>query len=189
MLQYPPVTYKCKDSAAICAAFLDCLHSRLPTLCGRPINYTTRLLQPDVGLSTALHSRTFVNLLHVGRKPASVGTTCTGADCSSTVDNSDNTVKPNHPYIPIFHSSSMSGKVSNGKLPPVSHSLAQQYTSASPHKLFSSATTSSSETARQGDASNDSQVRSSSTRSIPNKIAPSSSLHKVHSCHVILLSA
>ena len=124
VLQYPPIIYKCKDPVAICMAFVDCLHTRLPTLCGYPINYTTRLLQPDVGLTTALHCRTFANLLHVGNKPASGGTACKAADCNSAVSHSHGVVKSNHLYKPIFHSSSVSRTSERRPATAVNHSPA-----------------------------------------------------------------
>lgn len=188
VLQYPPVTYKCKDSAAICAAFVDCLHSRLPTLCSYPINYSTRLLQPDVGLSAALHSRTFVNLLHVGRKPASVGTTCRGADCSSTtVFNSDSAVKSNRPCMPIFHSL-LNEKNSGERRQPASHSLARQCGNDFPHKLLPTpCATNISETVEQGSDSNNGQIRSTAITSALSKItATNSCLHKVRACSILL---
>lgn len=131
VLQYPPILYKCKDAAAICTAFMNCLHFRLPTLCSYSLNYTTRLLQPNVGLTTALHCReTFVNLLPVDRKPVSVRA-CKVTDYSSTVIDSDNIVKPptNDPYKPIFHSV----KVSNDRrLTVTSHlTLSQQHSNTS----------------------------------------------------------
>ena len=54
-LKQPPFTYKCKDAVITSAAFVDCLHSRLPSLCGHQLSYTARPLYPIVGLTTALH--------------------------------------------------------------------------------------------------------------------------------------
>ena len=175
VLQYPPITYKCKDSTAICATFLDCLHSRLPSLCGYPINYTTRLLQPSVGLSTALHCQPFVNLLHVDKKSASVGTACKVTDPSSTVNNSNS---PDHPYKPIFHPSSVSRIVSDKRRPaPIQH-----FSSDPSHKLVSIPCAEH--------ASNGSQIGStimtSAAVTLPRKRITSSCLHKVASCVAML---
>ena len=178
VLQYPPITYKCKDSAAICTTFLDCLHSRLPALCGYPINYTTRLLQPNVGLSTALHCQKFVNLLHVGKKPASVGTACKVTDSSSTVNSSNSPVKPNHPYKPIFHPSLVSRKISDERRP----ALIQHFSIEPSHKLVSTpCAASNSQTIEQ--VSSGCQIGStiitSAPVTLPNKMIPGSCLHKV----------
>ena len=173
VLQYPPVTYKCNNPAAICAVFVDCLHSRLPALCGYPLNYSTRLLQPDVGLTTALQSQTFVNLLHVGRKPAGIGAACKGADSGSSVLSTNHVVKPNHPYIPVFHSSSVSGKVSGERGPLARH---PQTHSSVGNKLLTTTNTSSDVSVEQGSVGNNVHTKSTS---VPNKITASNGLYKV----------
>ena len=171
--------YKCKDSAAICTTFLDCLHSRLPTLCGYPINYTTRPLQPNVGLSTALHCQKYVNLLHVSKKPASVGTACKVTDTSTTVSNSDGPVKPDHPYKPIFHPSLVSRKTTDERrLASIQH-----FNNERSHKLVSTPCPASNSQAVQA-ASSGSQIGSTivtpAAVTIPNKVMAGSCSHKVH---------
>ena len=175
VLQYPPITYKCNNPVAICAAFVGCLHSRLPALCGYPLNYSTRLLQPDVGLTTALQSQTFVNLLHVGRKPAGVRVVCKAADYSSPVLNSNCVAKPDHPYIPIFNSSSVSGKVSREGGPQGNH---PQFHSNAGKKILTTA--SNDVSVEQGNVSNHSHMESTTTTSaVPNKVTASNNLYKV----------
>lgn len=187
VLHYPPVTYKCNNPTAICAAFVDCLHSRLPALCGYPLNYSTRLLQPDVGLTTALQSQTFVNLLHVGRKPSGIGVACNGADSGSPVLTSNHVVKPSCPYIPIFHSSSVSGKVSGGRGPLAKHP--QTYSNAD-NKLLTTANASSDVSVEQDSIEQDSVGNNGHTKSTsaPNKRTASNGLYKVHGNKLMLTS-
>lgn len=178
VLQYPPITYKCKDTAAICTTFLDCLHSRLPTLCGYPINYATQSLQPTVGLSTALHCQKYVNLLHVSKKPAIVGTACKVTDTSTTVNNSDSPMKPDHPYKPIFRPSLVSRKTCDERRPaPIQH-----FSDKHSHKLVSTPCTASNSQGVEA-ASSGSQIGSvivtPAAITVPNKVMADSCLHKV----------
>lgn len=188
VLQYPPITCKCKESADTCATFMDCLHSRLPTLCGYPINYTTRLLQPDIGLSTALHSQSLVNLSSVGKKPAGVGTACKVKDCSSIVLNADSAIKANHPYKPIFNSSSMNKSVSCERRPLVIHSAANHCSND-----YSTKCAGSGQIMEQSNTNN-SKIGSTITTSVSNKTTTSSScllkvatliMLSVSSCYII----
>ena len=174
MLQYPPVTYKCKDPAVICASFVDCLHSRIPSLCGYPIHYTAKPLQPSVGLSTALHCQKFINLLHVGKKSASTGTV---KDFSSTIDDSASTsaVKPDHAYKPIFHPSLVSRRIVDERRPIVIHTPTQH---EPPQRSLPAPCIASSRQAAEQASSVSRTV--SSVVTLSNKmIATSSCLHKV----------
>ena len=127
---------------------MNCLHSRLPTLCGYPIHYTaTRLPQPAVGLSTALCCQAAGNLLSVDKKPDNFGGACKTADYLHCSTNSGGVVNSNHPCKPKFLS--MNKKIPNERRPTPNHSLTQLQCNGGSKSL----STSSSAT-----ASNDSHI-------------------------------
>ncbi|XP_065914644.1 uncharacterized protein C18orf63-like isoform X2 [Dysidea avara] len=100
VLQQPPITYKCKDAVITSAAFVDCLHSRLPSLCGHQLNYTARPLYPIVGLTTALHcNHSPANVVPVRRNVTNLA----AIDLTSSKPAvSESKTKPSHPYKPTF---------------------------------------------------------------------------------------
>jgi len=100
VLQQPPITYKCKDAVNTAAAFVDCLHSRLPSLCGHQLNYTARPLYPIVGLTTALHcSNSPTNVLPVRRNVTNSAALDLSTSLKSAV--SESNPKPSHPTFPV----------------------------------------------------------------------------------------
>jgi len=104
VLQQPPITYKCKDAVITSAAFVDCLHSRLPSLCGHQLNYTARPLYPIVGLTTALHcDHSPTNVLPVRRNVSNLAALDLSTNSNSAVVGIvGRKTKQLHPYKPTF---------------------------------------------------------------------------------------
>ena len=80
----PPITCSSRHSLPTAESFINDIHSRMPTLCGEPIRYSNKPLQPTLGLCT-------VNELRTRPNTASMAVPLRVASCD---------VKLGHPVMP-----------------------------------------------------------------------------------------
>ena len=102
---------------------------------------------------------------------------CKVTDTSTTINNSDSPVKPDHPYKPIFHPSLVSKKATDERGPAAT----QRFSNEHSHKSLSSrcAVSNSVEAANSSGGQIGSTVVTPAAVIVPNKVISGSCMHKV----------